>query len=51
MSAGGGELVLVALDILAINEVSDVEYHLSALGKAAADFFIQRQEEAMHLES
>jgi hypothetical protein len=42
--AGGGELVLVALDTLAVDEMGDVENHLSTLGKTAADFFIERHE-------
>ena len=49
--AGGGELVLVAFDMLAIDEVSDVQHHLSAFGKAATDFFIQGQEETVHLKA
>jgi len=48
---GGGELVLVALDAFAINQVCDVQEHLAALGHPAADFFIQRREHAMHLET
>ena len=30
--AGGGELVLVAFDMLAIDEMSDIQHHLSAFG-------------------
>ena len=49
--AGGGELVLVAFDMLAFDEVGDVQHHLSAFGKAATDFFIQGQEETVHLKA
>ena len=40
--ASGGELVLVALNVFAIDEVGDVEDHLSALCEPAAYFFIKR---------
>ena len=49
--AGGLEFVLVTLDALALDEVGDVEHHLAGFGEAAADFFIQRCEQAMHLEA
>ena len=49
--AGGGELVLVALDALAIDQVGDIQQHLAAFGHAAAYFFVQRREHAVHLEA
>ena len=49
--ARGLEFVLVALDALALDEVRDIEDHLAGFGEAAADFFIERHEEAMHLEA
>jgi hypothetical protein len=49
--AGGSELVLVALDALAVDEVGDVEEHLATVGHAAADFFVERGEHAVHLEA
>ena len=49
--AGGRELVLVALDVLAIDEVGDVEDHLAAFSEAAGDLFVEGHEEAMHLEA
>lgn len=49
--AGGGELILVALNIFAINQMRDVENHLAALGQAAADFFIEWHKEPVHLET
>ena len=49
--AGCRELVLVALDAFAIDQVRDIEQHFAALGHAAAHFFIQRREHAVHLEA
>jgi len=49
--AGGGELVLVALHALAIDQVGNIQDHLPALGEPAADFLIQRIEEPVHLET
>src|ERR1700734_375561 len=49
--AGGGELVLVALDILAVDQVGDVQHHLAAFGETAAYLFVERQEEPVHLET
>jgi hypothetical protein len=49
--AGGGELVLVALHIFAVDQVGDIEHHLAAFGEAAAYLFIQRHEQAVHLEA
>jgi hypothetical protein len=37
--------------MFAINEVGDVENHLTGLGESAAYFFIQRCKEAVHLEA
>jgi hypothetical protein len=37
--------------MLAFDEVGDVQHHLSAFGKAATDFFIQGQKEAVHLKA
>lgn len=45
------EFVLVALHAFALDEVGDIEDHLSRFGEAAADFFIERHEEAVHLEA
>ena len=49
--AGGGELVLVALDVLAVDQMGDVEDHLSAFSEAAAYLFVEGKEEAVHLEA
>ena len=49
--AGGLEFVLIALDALAIDQVGDVENHLAGFREAAADFFVERSEESMHLEA
>jgi len=49
--AGGGELVLVALNVLAVDEVGDIQDHFAAFGESAAYLFIERQEEAVHLEA
>jgi len=49
--ACGGELVLVALNVFALDQVGDIEHHLAAFGQAAAYFFIQWHEEAVHLEA
>jgi len=51
VGAGGGELVLVALNKLAVDEVSDIQHHFAAFGKPAADFFVEGHEEAVHLET
>ncbi len=48
--AGCGELVLIALHVLAIDQVGDIENHFASLGEAAADFFIKRGKQPMHLE-
>jgi len=45
------ELVLIALNAFALYEVGDVQDHLAGFGEAAADFFIEGHEEAMHLEA
>lgn len=49
--SGGGKLVLIALDALAVNEMRDVEDHLAVLREAACDLFIERTEETAHLEA
>ena len=49
--AGGGELVLVALHILAVDQMSDIQHHLAALGQPAAYFFVQRHKQPVHLEA
>jgi len=49
--AGGGEFVLVAFDVLAVDQVGNVENHFASFGEAAAYFFIQRRKEAVHLET
>jgi hypothetical protein len=48
---GCGEFVLIALHVLAIDEMGDIENHLAGLGEAAAYFFIEGNEEAMHLKA
>ena len=48
---GGCELVLVALDELALNQVRDVEDHFAVFREAAGDLFIERIEETTHLEA
>src|ERR1700721_494044 len=49
--AGGGELVLVALNILAVNQVRYIEHHLAAFRQPAAYFLIQGHKQPMHLEA
>jgi hypothetical protein len=49
--AGGGKLVLVPLDVLAVDEMSDIQDHLAAVGEAAADFLVEGHEEPVHLEA
>ena len=49
--AGSGELVLVALHVFALDQMGDIQHHLAALRQPAADFFVQRQEEPVHLEA
>src|SRR3569833_3579009 len=49
--AGGLELVLVTLHALPLDEVGDVENHFAGFGEAAADFFVQRHKEPVHLEA
>jgi hypothetical protein len=49
--AGGGELVLVALRALSVDQVSDIEQHLSVIEQPAANFLIERLEEPVHLEA
>ncbi len=49
--AGGSELVVVALHALAIDQMRNVQHHLAAFGKPAADFLIQWIEEPVHLEA
>ncbi len=49
--AGGCELVLVALNVLAVNQVRNVERHFAVFSKAAAYFFVEGHEEAVHLEA
>lgn len=49
--AVGGKLTLIAIHTLAVNEVGDVEHHLSTVGQAATYLLVERREEAMHLEA
>ena len=49
--AGGGELILVALHVFAIDQMGDIENHLAGFGESAAYFFIEWHEEPMHLEA
>ena len=49
--AGGSELVLVALHALAVDQMCDIQQHLAAFGHAAAYFFVERREHAVHLEA
>ncbi len=49
--AGGRKLVLVALNVLAVNEVRNVEHHFAVFSEAAAYFFVEGHEEAVHLEA
>jgi hypothetical protein len=49
--AGGGEFVLVAFHVFAIDQMGDVENHLAGFGESAAYFFIEGHEEPMHLEA
>lgn len=46
---GRGVLVLVALDGLVVDQVSDVEKHLAGVHPPAGDLFCQWKEHAMHL--
>lgn len=50
-SAGGQELVLVALDILAVDQVGNVQHHLAAFREPAAYFFIEGQKQPVHLKA
>jgi hypothetical protein len=49
--AGGCELVLITLHILAIDEMRDIENYFARFGEAAAHFLVQRDEEPVHLEA
>src|SRR5580658_9635878 len=49
--AGGRELVLVALNAFAIDQMRNVEQHLAAFSHPAADFLVERREHAVHLEA
>ena len=49
--AGGLEFVLIALHAFAIDQVSNVEDHLSGFREPAADFFVERSEKSMHLKA
>src|ERR1700742_644006 len=48
--AGGGELVLVALHALCVDQMRDVEEHFAVVHGAAGYLFILRSEEALHLD-
>ncbi len=48
---GSGELVLVTLNALAIDQMGDVEDHLAVFCQAAGDLFIEGTEETAHLEA
>ena len=49
--ACGGKFVLVALHVLAVDQMGNVEHHLAIIGQAAAHFFVQRHEQPVHLEA
>jgi len=49
--AGGSELVVVALHALALDKMGDVQHHSAVIHQPATDFFIQRDEEPVHLEA
>ena len=49
--AGGREFVLVALDKFAVDQVGDIQHHPAAICEAAAYLFVERHEQAMHLET
>jgi len=49
--AGSGELVLIALHALALDEVCNIEHHFAVVQQAAAHFLIERCEEPVHLET
>jgi len=42
---------MVPLHTLAIDQVSDIEHHLTALREPAADFLVERSEQPVHLET
>ena len=44
------KFILIALDLLAVDKVGDVQQHLSALSQSATHFFVERKEGAVHLE-
>ena len=49
--AGGGELVQVALHAFAVDQVRHIQHHFAVIGQSAADLFVQRHEEPVHLEA
>ena len=49
--AGGGEFVLIPLDIFTVDEVGNVEDHLAVFGEAAADLFVEGHKQPVHLET
>jgi hypothetical protein len=49
--AGSYELALIAFDVLAVDQMGNIQYHLAAFSQPAAYLFIQGQEEPVHLET
>lgn len=50
-SAGGGEFVVIALDTFAVDEMCNVENHLTVFHQAAGYLFVEGQKETVHLEA
>ena len=49
--ARGSELVLIALHALAVDQMRDVQQHFAVFEKSAADLFVERLEEPVHLKA
>ena len=49
--AGGSELVLVTLYVLAVDKMGDIENHLAVVHEPAAYFLVERQKETVHLKT
>ena len=49
--AGGDKFILVALYALAIDQMSDIQHHFSVVDQPTAHFFVEREEEPVHLEA
>ena len=48
---GGGEFVVIALNVFAIDEMRDVKNHFAVFHQPAADLFVKGKKEAVHLEA